>query len=36
MLQRSPTYVVTRPSIDKPALWLKRRLPSRAAYRLAQ
>jgi monooxygenase len=36
MLQRSPTYVVTRPSIDKPALWLKRRLPGRAAYRLAR
>jgi monooxygenase len=36
MLQRSPTYVVTRPSIDGVALWLKRRLPSGAAYRLAR
>ena len=36
MLQRSPTYVVTRPSIDGLAQWLKRRLPSRAAYRLAR
>jgi monooxygenase len=36
MLQRSPTYVVTRPSIDGVAQWLKRRLPSGAAYRLAR
>ncbi len=36
MLQRSPTYVVTRPSVDRLALWLKRRLPSGAAYRLAR
>jgi cyclohexanone monooxygenase len=36
MLQRSPTYVVTRPSIDQVALWLKRRLPGGAAYRLAR
>ena len=36
MLQRSPTYVVTRPSVDRVALWLKRRLPNGAAYRLAR
>jgi monooxygenase len=36
MLQRSPTYVVTRPSIDRLALWLRRRLPGATAYRLAR
>ena len=36
MLQRSPSYVVTRPSIDRPAQWLQRRLPSGSAYRLAR
>lgn len=32
MLQRSPTYMVSRPSEDKIALKLRRILPSRAAY----
>jgi monooxygenase len=36
MLQRSPTYVVTRPSVDRLAQWLKRRLPGGAAYGLAR
>ena len=32
MLQRSPTYVVSRPSEDGVANWLRRRLPARLAY----
>jgi monooxygenase len=36
MLQRSPSYVVTRPSIDALAQWLSRRLPERAAYALTR
>jgi monooxygenase len=32
MLQRSPTYVVSRPAEDKVANWLRRLLPARAAY----
>lgn len=32
MLQRSPTYIVARPSEDKIANWLRRRLPAGAAY----
>ena len=32
MLQRSPTYVVPRPSEDGIANWLRRKLPARAAY----
>ena len=32
MLQRSPTYIVARPSEDKVANTLRRMLPSRAAY----
>jgi monooxygenase len=32
MLQRSPTYVVTRPSEDRIANWLRRRLPAGFAY----
>jgi len=31
MLQRSPSYVVSRPSRDGIALWLQRRLPARLA-----
>jgi len=31
MLQRSPTYVVTRPSEDRLAQWLERHVPSRLA-----
>ncbi len=36
MLQRSPTYVVTRPGTDKIANWLRRSLPDRTAYGLAR
>ena len=32
MLQRSPTYVVSRPAEDGFANWLRRHLPSKAAY----
>ena len=33
MLQRSPSYVVSRPSRDKIAHWLQRRLPKALAHR---
>jgi cyclohexanone monooxygenase len=36
MLQRSPTYIVTRPSEDKLAQWLRKRLPAGAAYRITR
>jgi cation diffusion facilitator CzcD-associated flavoprotein CzcO len=36
MLQRSPTYVVSRPAEDKVANFLRRVLPSRAAYMLSR
>ena len=36
MLQRSPGYVVTRPSRDPVADWLRRRLPARLAHGLAR
>lgn len=32
MLQRSPTYVVSRPGEDRIANWLRKRLPARVAY----
>ena len=32
MLQRSPTYVVSRPAEDKAANWLRARLPAKLAY----
>ncbi|MDB5695243.1 MAG: FAD-containing monooxygenase EthA [Sphingomonas bacterium] len=32
MLQRSPTYVVSRPAEDTVANWLRAKLPSKAAY----
>ncbi|MES2337543.1 MAG: NAD(P)/FAD-dependent oxidoreductase [Pseudomonadota bacterium] len=32
MLQRSPTYVVSRPSEDRLANWLRAKLPARVAY----
>jgi monooxygenase len=32
MLQRSPTYVVSRPAQDKVANWLRTKLPSKTAY----
>ena len=34
MLQRSPTYVVSRPAEDRLANWLRARLPARLAYQL--
>ena len=34
MLQRSPTYVVSRPAADGVADWLRDRLPAKLAYRL--
>jgi cation diffusion facilitator CzcD-associated flavoprotein CzcO len=36
MLQRSPTYVVSRPAEDKIANWLRRLLPAGAAYALTR
>ncbi|HKO95654.1 MAG TPA: NAD(P)/FAD-dependent oxidoreductase [Pyrinomonadaceae bacterium] len=36
MLQRSPTYVVSRPAHDIVANWLRRRLPAEAAYALTR
>ena len=36
MLQRSPTYVVARPSEDKIANWLRTRLPAKVAYGLTR
>jgi cation diffusion facilitator CzcD-associated flavoprotein CzcO len=36
MLQRSPTYVVARPSRDAIADWLRRRLPATLAYGLTR
>jgi cation diffusion facilitator CzcD-associated flavoprotein CzcO len=36
MLQRSPTYIVTLPSRDKIADWLRQKLPARLAHRLAR
>jgi monooxygenase len=36
MLQRSPSYIVSRPAEDKIANWLRRYLPSDTAYSLAR
>ncbi|MEG3174948.1 NAD(P)/FAD-dependent oxidoreductase [Sphingomonas sp. RB3P16] len=36
MLQRSPTYVVSRPAEDKTANWLRTKLPAMLAYRLVR
>ena len=36
MLQRSPTYIVARPSRDKVAAWLRRALPEGLAHRLTR
>jgi cation diffusion facilitator CzcD-associated flavoprotein CzcO len=36
MLQRSPTYMVSRPSEDTIANWLRRKLPSMAAYQVTR
>src|SRR5690606_26727263 len=32
MLQRTPTYIVSMPSVDAVASWLNARLPSKLAY----
>jgi len=34
MLQRSPTYVVGLPIIDKKAVWLNNKLPKKTAYKI--
>jgi cation diffusion facilitator CzcD-associated flavoprotein CzcO len=36
MLQRSPTYIVSRPEGDAVANWLRRRLPAKIAYGLTR
>ena len=36
MLQRSPTYIVSRPTEDAIAEWLRRHLPMRIAYSVAR
>jgi monooxygenase len=36
MLQRSPTYVIARPSIDTKANWLRRWLPAQWAYNITR
>ena len=32
MLQRTPTYIVSRPGVDRAAMWLRKRLPAKTAY----
>jgi len=32
MLQRTPTYIVSRPGVDRAAMWLRKRLPTKTAY----
>ena len=36
MLQRSPTYVISRPSVDAGANWLRRHLPAKMAYAITR
>jgi monooxygenase len=36
MLQRSPTYIMTRPSRDKIADWLRAKLPASSAYAITR
>ena len=36
MLQRSPSYIVSRPAIDKAATWLRKCLPDKAAYAVSR
>lgn len=36
MLQRSPTYIMTRPAVDKIADWLRAKLPAKTAYAAAR
>jgi monooxygenase len=32
MLQRSPTYILSRPAVDGAAMWLRKKLPEKTAY----
>ena len=34
MLQRSPTYVIALPDVDKTAVWLNNNLPKKTAYKI--
>jgi monooxygenase len=34
MLQRSPTYVVALPDVDKTAVWINKKLPKKTAYKI--
>ena len=36
MLQRSPTWMVARPDVDRVANWLRHRLPATLAYRITR
>jgi cation diffusion facilitator CzcD-associated flavoprotein CzcO len=36
MLQRSPSYIVAMPAVDRIATWLRHRLPARRAYALVR
>jgi cation diffusion facilitator CzcD-associated flavoprotein CzcO len=36
MLQRSPTYVISRPAVDVVAKWLERKLPPSVAYDMSR
>jgi monooxygenase len=36
MLQRSPSYILSLPAVDVIAHWLRRKLPSRAAYNVTR
>ena len=36
LLQRSPTYMVSRPAVDRVAVWLNRYLPTKTAYALTR
>lgn len=36
MVQRSPTWVVSMPAVDRIAVWLRRLLPEKLAYRLVR
>ena len=36
MLQRTPTWMASRPTVDKIAVWLRRVLPERMAYRVTR
>jgi len=36
MLQRSPTYIISLPAVDKIAAWMRKFLPEMAVYRLSR